>query len=49
MIHYTSANACAEIVLGDEWRVNPNDDLLESLRDKFGRDEVSIDYTGLSS
>lgn len=49
VIHYTSANACAEIVLGDEWRVNPNDDLLESLRDKFGRDEVSIDYTGLSS
>jgi DNA polymerase-3 subunit alpha len=49
VIHYTSANACAEIVLGDEWRVNPNDDLLELLRDKFGSDEVSIDYTGLSS
>ncbi|MBT3428367.1 MAG: DNA polymerase III subunit alpha [Gammaproteobacteria bacterium] len=48
VIHYSSRNACAELVLGDEWRVNPDDDLIELLRDKFGRDEVSIDYTGQS-
>jgi DNA polymerase-3 subunit alpha len=48
VIHYSSANACAELVLGDEWRVKPSDELIELLRDKFGRDVVSIDYIGQS-
>ena len=48
VIHYTGSNASAELVLGDEWRVSPGDDLIELLRDKFGADKVSIDYTGQS-
>ena len=41
---YPHAGAVARIVLGDPWRVQANDDLLQSLTQEFGQDCVKLDY-----
>ncbi|SFM31387.1 DNA polymerase III subunit alpha [Halopseudomonas yangmingensis] len=38
------AGAVALLRLGDDWRVEPADQLLQSLRDQFGKDSVSLHY-----
>ncbi|HIG41615.1 MAG TPA: DNA polymerase III subunit alpha [Gammaproteobacteria bacterium] len=43
-IAYTRANAQAEVTLGDAWRVSPDDDLIQNLRDRYGADQVILDY-----
>ncbi|MEL0166870.1 MAG: DNA polymerase III subunit alpha [Pseudomonadaceae bacterium] len=43
-IEYQRADAAALLRLGDEWRVEPADDLLQSLRDQLGKDSVSLHY-----
>jgi len=49
IIEYQSPGACAELQLGDQWRVKPSDELLECLRSKFGSDQVGLQYHPLTS
>jgi DNA polymerase-3 subunit alpha len=41
---YTSSEAMAHIWLGEEWRVRPSDELLRSLRDRFGSESTHLAY-----
>ena len=34
----------ADVILGDEWRVIPHDDLLQSLRERYGPEKVQLHY-----
>lgn len=44
-IEYARADARAEIILGEEWRVKPDDDLIQNLRDRYGKDQVHLVYS----
>jgi DNA polymerase-3 subunit alpha len=35
----------ARFTLGDQWQVVPSDELLQSLRDCFGHEQVSLEYS----
>ena len=37
-------DSAAELRLGETWRVEPADDLLQGLRDQLGKDSVSLHY-----
>jgi DNA polymerase-3 subunit alpha len=39
-----TAMACGEIVVGEEWRMSPTDELLRGLQMQFGRSAVSLHY-----
>lgn len=43
-LDYTSADAKALLQFGESWRVDPADDLIQALRDQFGRDNVFLNY-----
>ena len=43
-IAYIHARAEAEVNLGDAWRVMPDDDLIENLRNRYGAEGVVLDY-----
>ena len=43
-LDYRRSDARAQLQLGPEWRVQPDDDLLQHLRDAFGRDSVNLIY-----
>ncbi|QAX82076.1 DNA polymerase III subunit alpha [Candidatus Pseudomonas adelgestsugas] len=43
-MEYTSNDAKALLQLGDTWRINPADGLIQALRDQFGRESVSLQY-----
>lgn len=43
-IDYLGKSARAEIMLGEEWRVEPHDDLIQKLKDEYGPDGVNLDY-----
>jgi DNA polymerase-3 subunit alpha len=43
-IEYEAKTVGARLRLGDAWRVVPNDDLIADLRQRFGRDQVRLDY-----
>lgn len=43
-IQYQNANAVCNLETGDKWRVNPDDKLLESLKNLLGSDNVSLEY-----
>jgi len=43
-IAYIRSDAQAEVTLGDAWRVQPDDDLIQNLRDRYGTDQVVLDY-----
>ena len=34
-----------DVILGDEWRVIPHDDLLQVLKEKYGSEKVTLQYT----
>ena len=44
-VEYVRADAKAEVVLGEEWRVKPDDELIQNLRDRYGADQVHLDYS----
>ncbi len=44
-VEYASHDARAEILLGEGWRVKPEDDLIQNLRDHYGADQVHLDYS----
>jgi DNA polymerase-3 subunit alpha len=43
-IDYNCQDAAASIALGEEWRIHPNDNLLEELRDMFAEDSIEMIY-----
>ncbi len=43
-IDVTRPDATALLRLGEEWRVEPADELVQSLRDQLGKDSVSLHY-----
>ena len=43
-VDYHSPEARGRVLLGDEWRVRPSDEVLQSLRDELGADKVVLRY-----
>jgi len=43
-IEYQRNDAVAEVSLGDAWKVSPDDQLIQNLRDHYGTDQVRFDY-----
>ena len=43
-IHYRNQGACANLVLGQEWRIRPTDALLRRLADLVGCERVQVLY-----
>jgi len=43
-VAYVCEEAEAEVTLGDAWRVLPDDDLIQNLRDRYGNERVVLDY-----
>jgi DNA polymerase-3 subunit alpha len=43
-IEYSNKDAQANLVLNSAWRVSPNDDLLDDLRELFGNKSVQLNY-----
>ncbi|MBV2132929.1 DNA polymerase III subunit alpha [Pseudomonas sp. MAP12] len=43
-LDYSGSQARALLQFGDQWRIDPNDSLIQTLRDQFGRDNVFLQY-----
>ncbi|WP_120995623.1 DNA polymerase III subunit alpha [Stutzerimonas urumqiensis] len=43
-MEYTGADARALLQFGENWRIDPADNLIQTLRDQFGRDNVFLQY-----
>jgi len=43
-LNYRRPDAEGRLLLGATWRVRPQDELLENLRDVCGQDNVSLEY-----
>ena len=43
-IHYHNGNASCNLEMGDKWKVLASDNLLQSLKNTLGTDNVSIEY-----
>jgi DNA polymerase-3 subunit alpha len=44
VIDYRRSDARAQLRLGPDWQIRPEDDLLQRLRDTFGTDKVHLVY-----
>lgn len=44
VVCFANDKACGHIRFGDQWMVNPDDELIDSLRDCYGREQVSLVY-----
>jgi len=49
VVHYQRADARGCIMLGEDWLVNPEDDLIQRLKAEFGRDRIALDYKNQAS
>ncbi|MBC7489333.1 MAG: DNA polymerase III subunit alpha, partial [Glaciimonas sp.] len=43
-VHYTGQGIGCDIVLGDVWRISPNDGLQAFLMARLGKDAVTVEY-----
>jgi DNA polymerase-3 subunit alpha len=43
-LDYSGRDARALLQFGDQWRIDPTDNLIQTLRDQFGRDNVFLQY-----
>lgn len=43
-IYYNNPEASCALELGDDWRINLNDNVLDVLKNSFGKDNVLIEY-----
>jgi DNA polymerase-3 subunit alpha len=43
-IDFQRADAKGQIMLGDEWQVKPTDELIQRLKETYGRDSVQLVY-----
>jgi DNA polymerase-3 subunit alpha len=41
---YAQADNCVRLLLGEEWRIKPSDELLLQLREVFGAEQVTLSY-----
>ncbi|WP_197484250.1 hypothetical protein, partial [Halioglobus sp. HI00S01] len=41
---YLQGHNQARFTCGENWRVSPTDELLQSLRDQLGQDSVALEY-----
>ena len=48
-LHYQSKQASGDIVFGQEWRVNPTDELLRRLEQLVGQGAVKVGYRSRAS
>ncbi|MEO7031043.1 MAG: OB-fold nucleic acid binding domain-containing protein, partial [Herbaspirillum sp.] len=44
ILHYRLSEVDCELLLGDEWRVSPDDTLWSALSESFGRGVVAVEY-----
>ena len=44
-VNYQSADATGQLLLGEQWRVQPSDELIERLKDRFGPAAVTLKYS----
>ena len=44
VVEYCRTEASAEVIFGDEWRVQPSDDLMQDLRNRYGPERVNLHY-----
>jgi DNA polymerase-3 subunit alpha len=44
VVDYQRSGARGQLLLGDNWRVEPSDELVQRLRDHFGGDRVKLSY-----
>ncbi len=44
VVDYQRGDARGQLLLGQDWRVQPSDELLQGLRDRFGDDRVELSY-----
>ena len=44
VLHYRRDDVQGSIVFGNDWRVQPDDELLQQLRERFGKDNVVLHY-----
>ncbi|MBT4161172.1 MAG: DNA polymerase III subunit alpha, partial [Gammaproteobacteria bacterium] len=44
-VNITSRQSSGDIILGDEWRVVPHDDLLHALKEHYGTEKVRLQYS----
>ncbi|MCL6416369.1 DNA polymerase III subunit alpha [Aestuariirhabdus sp. Z084] len=43
-LDYLRDDARATLRLGEEWRVEPSDELIQELKDRYGKEQVSLSY-----
>jgi DNA polymerase-3 subunit alpha len=43
-IEYSMSNAVGQFNLGEQWLVQPRDELIEQLREQFGKNNVILNY-----
>ena len=43
-IEYSMSSAVGQFNLGDQWLVQPKDELIEQLREQFGKNNVLLNY-----
>ena len=43
-VQYTGASATALLEFSEQWKIEPTDDLIQALRDLFGKDNVFLHY-----
>ena len=43
-VQYEGSDARARVRLGDQWQVSPSDELVQMLKDHFGKDQVNVLY-----
>ncbi|WP_426417355.1 DNA polymerase III subunit alpha [Aestuariirhabdus sp. LZHN29] len=43
-VNYRRDDARATLLLGESWRVEPSDELVQELRDHYGKDQVMLSY-----
>ena len=43
-VKVVNSSSQGDVILGDEWRVVPHDDLLQNLKEHFGAEKVHLQY-----
>ena len=43
-LDYSGSEAKAVLQFGEQWRIDPADNLIQALRDQFGKDNVFLQY-----
>ncbi|WP_211825608.1 DNA polymerase III subunit alpha [Kistimonas asteriae] len=44
-VQYEGSDARARVRLGDQWQVSPSDELVQMLKDQFGKEQVNVIYS----